>query len=51
MDKTMKQFREMKTMINASKMTADAKRDALQGILEAENKLTANIKTLKKQME
>jgi hypothetical protein len=47
MEKTMKEFRQMQVMIRSSKMDADAKRDALLRINQAQNALTANINTLK----
>lgn len=51
MEKTMKQFREMKNLINISTtMTGDQKKDMLEGILEQENLLTSNIRQLRKMM-
>jgi hypothetical protein len=47
MEKTMKEFRQMHVMIRSSRMDADAKRDALLRINQAQNALTANINTLK----
>jgi len=47
MEKTMKEFRQMQVMIRSSNMSADAKRDALLRINQAQNALTANIQTLK----
>jgi hypothetical protein len=47
MEKTMKEFRQMQVMIRSSRMDADAKRDALLRINQAQNALTANINTLK----
>jgi hypothetical protein len=47
MEKTMKEFRQMQVMIRSSQMDADAKRDALLRINQAQNALTANINTLK----
>lgn len=47
LEKTMKEFRQMQVMIRSSKMDADAKRDALLRINQAQNALTANINTLK----
>jgi len=49
LEKTMKQFREMKNTIRISSMDADAKRDALVSIGKMEQQLTANIQYLKKQ--
>jgi hypothetical protein len=49
LDKTLKEFREIKGLITASKsMTADQKRDAITGINRAENNLVSNIESLKK---
>ena len=50
LEKTLKQYNEMKVMIRASKMDADAKRDALLNINRAENQLTANIQQLKSKL-
>ena len=47
LEKTMKEYREMKIMIRSSKMEADAKRDAILAIDQMENQLTANIQYLK----
>jgi hypothetical protein len=43
----MKEFRQMQVMIRSSNMDADAKREALLRINQAQNALTANIQTLK----
>ena len=51
LEKTMKSFREMRGMIQANKATPDEKRDALNNLTKAENKLTANIQTIKKNIE
>jgi hypothetical protein len=51
LEKTMKDFREMKMLIRASKMDPDKKRDALLGVTKAENSLTANIQTIKKSIQ
>lgn len=51
LEKTMKQYNEMKLMIRNSKMDADAKRDALLNIQRAENQLTQNIQMLKKRVD
>jgi hypothetical protein len=51
LEKTMKEFREMKLLIRASKMEPDEKRDALLNITKAENKLTANIQVIKKNID
>jgi hypothetical protein len=48
LEKSMKEFREMKTMIQNSPMSANDKRDALSAVIDAENSLTANIKDIKK---
>jgi hypothetical protein len=47
LEKTMKDFRQAQVMIRSSKMDADAKRDALLRINQAQNALTANINTLR----
>ena len=47
LEKTMKDFRQMQVMIRSSNMDADAKREALLRINQAQNALTANIQTLK----
>lgn len=47
LEKTMKEFREMKIMIRSATMSADAKRDAVSSIEKMENQLTANIQYLK----
>jgi hypothetical protein len=47
LEKTMKEFREMKVMIRSSQMDADAKKDAILSIDQMENQLTANIQYLK----
>jgi len=47
LEKTMKEFRQMQVLIRSSKMDADAKRDALLRINQAQNAITANINTLK----
>ena len=51
LEKSMKEFREMKTMIQSSSMSADDKRDALSAVIDAENSLTANIKDIKKAIQ
>jgi hypothetical protein len=50
-EKSMKDFREMKLMIRASKMSPDQKRDALLNVTKAENNLTSNIQTIKKNID
>lgn len=50
LEKTMKEFREMKNLIRISKIDADEKRDSLTNIGRMEQQLTQNIKTLKKQL-
>jgi hypothetical protein len=47
LEKTMKEFRQAQVMIRSSKMDADAKRDALLRINQAQNAITANINMLK----
>ena len=49
MDKTLKEFREMKNMIRVTPMSADEKRDNILAITQIENQLAANIAFLKKQ--
>ena len=51
LEKSMKEFREMKTMIQSSSMSADDKRDALSAVIDAENSLTANIKDIRKAIQ
>lgn len=51
MEKTMKEFREMKTMIRSIPMSSDQKRESILAITQMENQLTSNIQTLKKQMQ
>ena len=51
LEKSMKEFREMKTMIQSSSMSADDKRDALSAVIDAENSLTANIKEIRKAIQ
>jgi len=47
LDKTMKELREMRGMIQTANMTADEKRDALLAINQAESNLTSNVHTVK----
>jgi hypothetical protein len=47
LEKTMKEFRQAQVMIRSSRMDADAKRDALLRINQAQNALTANINIIK----
>ena len=47
LEKTMKEFREMKIMIRSAKMSAEAKGDAISSIEKMENQLTANIQYIK----
>jgi hypothetical protein len=51
LEKSMKNFREMKMIIRASKMSPDQKRDALLNVTKAENKLTSNIQVIKKNID
>jgi hypothetical protein len=51
LEKSMKDFREMKLMIRSSKLSPDEKRDALLNITKAENKLTSNIQVIKKNID
>jgi hypothetical protein len=48
LEKTMKEFREMKILIRAASMDADAKKDAILSIDQMENQLTSNIQYMKK---
>jgi hypothetical protein len=48
LDKSMKEFREMKTMIQYSAMSADVKRDLILDIQRMENQLTTNIQEVRK---
>ena len=50
LEKTMKEFRDQKLVIRSSTMSADAKRSYLDTIEKMELQLTANIRTLQKQM-
>jgi len=50
LEKTLKEFREMKNLIRISQMDADSKRDSITNIGRLEQQLTQNIKTLKKQL-
>jgi hypothetical protein len=47
LEKTMKEFRQAQVMIRSSRMDADAKREALLRINQAQNALTANINMIK----
>ena len=47
LEKTMKEFRQMQVLIRSSKMDADAKREALLRINQAQNALTANINMIR----
>ena len=47
-EKSMKQMREMRKMVQGAEMSADEKRDTLTAIGQAENNLNANIQTVKK---
>ena len=48
LEKTMKEFREMKVMIQSSRMSRESKRSALDSIEKMELQLTKNISFLKK---
>jgi hypothetical protein len=50
LEKTMKEYREMKNLVRISNMDADSKRDTLSNIGKLEQQLTKNIQTLKKQI-
>jgi hypothetical protein len=47
-EKTMKQMRDIRKMVQSAQMSADEKRDALIAIGQAENDMTVNIQTIKK---
>jgi hypothetical protein len=47
-EKEMKSFREVASMIRNSKMSGDEKRDALLAVTQAQNKLTGNVQEIKK---
>jgi hypothetical protein len=47
LNKTMDDFQKIRTMIQGSSMSADAKRDALLNITKAQNQLTSNIQTIR----
>jgi hypothetical protein len=47
LEKTMKNFRQAQVMIRSSNMDADAKKEALLRINQAQNALTANINMLR----
>jgi hypothetical protein len=51
LEKTMKQFREMRLMVRSSNMSGDDKQNALNQITAAENKLTSNIQAMKKALQ
>jgi hypothetical protein len=48
LEKEMKSFREVASMIRSSRMSGDEKRDALLAVTQAQNKLTGNIQEIKK---
>jgi len=48
LEKSMKQFREMRKMVNSSPMSGKEKQEALTAIGQGEQNLTANIQTVKK---
>jgi hypothetical protein len=50
LEKTMKEYREMKNLVRISSMDADSKRDTLSNIGKLEQQLTRNIQMLKKQI-
>jgi hypothetical protein len=50
MDKTLKEYREMKNMIRSLPMDADAKRDNIRAITQIENMMVSNIQLLKANM-
>lgn len=48
LEKSMKQYREMKNMVRASTMSADEKKDVILDIIKLENQLASNIQEIKK---
>jgi F0F1-type ATP synthase delta subunit len=48
LERTMKQYREMKTVVMSSQMDGDQKRDTITSIGRMESALTQNIQILKK---
>jgi len=48
LEKTMKEFREMKILIRSASMDANAKKEAILAIDQMENQLTSNIQYMKK---
>ena len=48
LEKEMKSFREVASMIRNSRMSGDEKRDALLAVTQAQNKLTGNVQEIKK---
>ena len=48
LEKSMKELRDMKRMVQGSPMKSDEKRDAITAIGKAENNLTQNIQTVKR---
>jgi molybdopterin-biosynthesis enzyme MoeA-like protein len=50
LEKTMKEFRDQKLMIRSSTMDAETKRSMLDMVEQMELQLTANIRTLRKQL-
>ena len=48
MDKTLKEYRDMKNMVRSLPMGADEKRDSILAITRLENQLNSNIQLLKK---
>lgn len=48
MEKSMKQLRDMRKVVQGAEMTADEKRDTITAIGQAENNMTQNIQTIKK---
>jgi hypothetical protein len=51
LEKSMKDFREMKTFVRASEMDAKAKKDIISNITELENNLASNIQEIKKMID
>jgi succinate dehydrogenase/fumarate reductase-like Fe-S protein len=48
LEKSMKQYREMKNFVRASSMDADQKKDIILNITTLENQLASNIQQIKK---
>ena len=51
LEKSMKQYREMKNFVRASTMDAEGKKDIIANITELENNLASNIQEIKKMID